>query len=129
MNIDHIIDFLERDLIYGDETFPAHAEAMEAAQIIRKCLAAGFLAEDGVAKVLGGTLHHYRLADGPLVSIGCRVYFHGEKSLGDKSIEWGEVKSIDGDGLHFRPLQRIRWMVPELCYSTHEAAKAAKVKA
>lgn len=64
-------------------------------------------------------------ADGKRIRKGHRVWINDDLCKPTKT-EWVEVFKIDNDEITFQPMQRIRWMYAELCYSTKEAAVAAK---
>jgi hypothetical protein len=64
-------------------------------------------------------------SDGKPIKIGSRVWFNDD--IHDPvTTEWAEVSAIADDVIKFRPVQRITWMYANLCYSTREAAEAAK---
>lgn len=62
---------------------------------------------------------------GKPVKVGDRVWFCGGLPQ-DKPFDWGEVSRFDAENVYLRPLQRVTWLVPELCYSTRPAAEAAR---
>lgn len=66
-----------------------------------------------------------RTGDGKPIKVGDRVWFWGGIPQ-DKPFDWGEVSRFDAENVYLRPLQRVTWLVPELCYSTRPAAEAAR---
>ena len=105
--------------------------AMEIAAAIEK---AGRVT-DGCVKLPDGKIvkdSEYRPpvrgGDGKEITVRSRQWFVDDLEPPSSRLQWAEVRSVSPDEVHFRPLQRVLWLVPELCYSTREAAQAAAAK-
>jgi hypothetical protein len=117
-------ELLKGALAAAEDGYKAEAErdAMrEAATVKEGCvmLPGGKVVKDSEYRppVRGG--------DGKVITVGSRQWFCDDLEPAGKQLQWAEVRSVSPDEVHFRPLQRVLWLVPELCYSTRAAAEAA----